>query len=616
MSVKDEEKKAERKAALKAEAEKLGISYKELKEQKKRDKKSREVKQLEKENSDADRDQAQKRMRSWSGEDFASKNKSKDEDSHKRRKNDDGSFSKGGEQRVRTRSMDAAEDEKLAKKESEDTKSSVDKGHDLRKSPDEWRKEHNITLQQHGSGRHGNKSVDSGVNTNPYVLFDDAPFNDAIQRSLKGAGFERPTAIQSQAWPIAVQNFDLISVAKTGSGKTCGFMLPCIHQHLKSSSASSRGSNPVPILLVLAPTRELAVQILGESNKFSRYVGLRSVCLYGGAPKYPQIAAVKRGVDIIIATPGRLNDLLEAKKVSLQSIKYLVLDEADRMLDMGFEPQIRSVVAQLPSERQTLLFSATWPKEIQRLAHDFLKPNAIQINVGDVDTLVANKDITQTILMISESEKTAKLEELLKEVSGENSDSNGAKEHPKIIVFVSKKITCDELANQLWDDGFAVDSLHGDRAQWERTKVMNAFKQGTLRMLIATDVAARGLDVKDVGIVINYDMPAGQNGIEDYVHRIGRTGRAGRKGKAYTFFTEQDSKRARDLVELLDGASQEVPDALRAKIRRFGGRGGGRGGRGYGRGGGRGFSGRSYYGGRGGGRGGRGGGRGRGRGRW
>lgn len=388
-------------------------------------------------------------------------------------------------------------------------------------------------------------------------------------------------------------------------------MLPCIHQHLKSRSASSRGSNPVPILLVLAPTRELAVQILGESNKFSRYVGLRSVCLYGGAPKYPQIAAVKRGVDIIIATPGRLNDLLEAKKVSLQSIKYLVLDEADRMLDMGFEPQIRSVVAQLPSERQTLLFSATWPKEIQNLAHDFLKPNAIQINVGDVDTLVANKDITQTILMISESEKTSKLEELLKEASGENSDSNGAKEHPKIIVFVSKKITCDELANQLWDDGFAVDSLHGDRAQWERTKVMNAFKQGTLRMLIATDVAARGLDVKDVGIVINYDMPAGQNGIEDYVHRIGRTGRAGKKGKAYTFFTEQDSKRARDLVELLDGTSQEVPDALRAKVRRFGGRGG----RGYGRGGGRGFGGRSYYGGRGGGRGGRGG-RGRGRGRW
>jgi len=269
---------------------------------------------------------------------------------------------------------------------------------------------------------------------------------------------------------------------------------------------------------------------------------------------------------------------------------------------MGFEPQIRSIIENVPSKRQTLLFSATWPKVIQRLAHDFLKPDATQINVGDVDRLVANKDITQQIFMMSESDKNDKIIEVLKDLT-EGTDG-GTKQHPKVIVFTSRKRTCDQLANKLWDDGFAVDSLHGDRPQWERTKVINAFKLGSLRMLIATDVAARGLDVKDVGAVVNYDMPAGQNGIEDYVHRIGRTGRAGKKGKAISFFTDQDSKRAKELVSLMDDAGQEVPDALRAKARpsfgygrggRGGGRGYGRGGRGRGRGRGRGGRGRSFY---------------------
>ena len=298
----------------------------------------------------------------------------------------------------------------------------------------------------------------------------------------------------------------------------------------------------------------------------------------------------------------------------------------DRMLDMGFEPQIRSIVAKVPESRQTLLFSATWPKEIQRLAHDFLK-DPIQINVGEVDALVANKDIKQYIHMIREDEKEDKLKEILRELidqgegDGEKKSSTpsrgrapvdlGGKKHAKCIVFVAKKIACHELANQLWDEGFAVDSLHGDRAQWERTKVIGAFKDGTLRLLIATDVAARGLDVKDVGVVVNYDMPAGVNAVEDYVHRIGRTGRAGAKGVAHTFFTNKDSKAATQLVEVLTKAEQDVPPELQAMVRpRFGrgGRGGGRGrGRGFGYGGGRG--GRGYMSG-GGGRGGYGRGRG------
>ena len=271
---------------------------------------------------------------------------------------------------------------------------------------------------------------------------------------------------------------------------------------------------------------------------------------------------------------------------------------------------------QVPEKRQTLLFSATWPKEIQRLAYDFLL-DPVQVNVGEVDSLNANKDITQKILMISEMEKYDKLVEILNVLTqnGEQegaagpaglTDGHQAKQHTKIIVFVAKKVTCDNLANKLWDNGFAVDSLHGDRAQWERTKVIQAFKSGTLRMLIATDVAARGLDVKDVGVVVNFDMPSGTNAVEDYVHRIGRTGRAGSKGVAYTFFTHTDNKCARQLVEVLAKAGQDVPEALQALARpRFSvGWGGGRGGRGYmSKGGGRGRGYRSSSGGSGGGRG-------------
>merc|ERR1712238_515565 len=281
------------------------------------------------------------------------------------------------------------------------------------------------------------------------------------------------------------------------------------------------------------------------------------------------------------------------------------------MLDMGFEPQIRSIVQNCPDTRQTLLFSATWPKEIQQLAFDFLT-DPIQVNVGEVNALNANKDIKQYIHMISDNEKHEKLQTILKELldQGEAAKEEekpasgpgrrgpppprdlGGKKHAKIIDFTAKKISCNQLANQLWDEGFAVDCLHGDRPQWERTKVINAFKGGTLRALIATDVAARGLDVKDVGVVVNYDMPTGVNGVEDYVHRIGRTGRAGAKGVSYTFFTPGDRKCAYKLVEVMTKAEQEIPPELQAMVRsRFGGRGGGRG---------RGRGGRGYSGGRGG----------------
>lgn len=492
----------------------------------------------------------------------------------------------------------------------------------------EWRKQNMITIRGHG--KYQGQNVESF--RKPFLKFEEAPFVPVIQSVFKQLGFPAPTAIQSQAWPIALDGDDMICIAKTGSGKTCGFLLPSIHQHIESLGKTGHRGPRKPVLLVLAPTRELACQIMDETKKFGRNVGFNSVCCYGGSSKFPQIASLERGVDCIIATPGRINDLLEMKKADLSHVKFLVLDEADRMLDMGFEPQIRQVVSQVPNERQTLLFSATWPKEIQRLAFDFLN-NPIQVNVGEADSLNANKDITQNIHMCTEDQKFDKLVEILKDLVDQGipeeeekkAESNsrfgrkpidmGGKKHSKVIVFTAKKISCGDLANNLWDSGYAVDCLHGDRPQWERTKVINAFKDGTLRMMIATDVAARGLDVKDVGVVVNYDMPVGQNGVEDYVHRIGRTGRAGSKGIAHTFFTYKDSKCATQLVEVLTKAEQVVPPELQAMVqpkRRNGGRFGG--GRGRGRGGysgGRG--GRGYMGGGGGGGGWRGGRGGRGR---
>eukprot|EP00547_Thalassionema_nitzschioides_P010671 CAMPEP_0194258256 /NCGR_PEP_ID=MMETSP0158-20130606/40895_1 /TAXON_ID=33649 /ORGANISM="Thalassionema nitzschioides, Strain L26-B" /LENGTH=586 /DNA_ID=CAMNT_0038997603 /DNA_START=67 /DNA_END=1827 /DNA_ORIENTATION=- len=584
----EEEKKKERKERRKAEAAKLGISTKELKEREKKNKsKKREANTLE----SSDHKEDMKRMRTWSQGDEKD-NTSSDDTANIANK------------RRRTRSMDAKE-EQAAKIETT-------------MSPAEWRKDQHITIRGHG--KYAGRDTEF---PDPFMKFSDAPFSQSVLRAFEQEGFTSPTCIQSQSWPIALRNDDMICIAKTGSGKTCGFLLPTLHQHVQTNGGATRGPRK-PVLLVLAPTRELAVQIMDETKKFGRPFGVSSLCCYGGAPKYPQIAQLQRGVDCIIATPGRINDLLEMRKADLSHVKYLVLDEADRMLDMGFEPQIRSVIEKIPKERQTLLFSATWPKEIQRLAFDFLS-DPIQVNVGEVGVLNANKDIRQHIHMITEDGKHDQLSKILKELTGEDSenpqDTSGAGkgQHPKVIIFTARKISCHELANQLWNDGFAVDSLHGDRPQWERTKVINAFKGGMLRMLIATDVAARGLDVKDVGAVINYDMPAGTNAVEDYVHRIGRTGRAGQKGIAHTFFTGKDRKCATQLVEVMRKAEQEIPDALQAMARpRFGGGGRGRGGgRSYGYSGGRG--GRGYMSG-GGGRGGGGGGRrfggGRGRGRW
>lgn len=350
-----------------------------------------------------------------------------------------------------------------------------------------------------------------------------------------------------------MQNQDVVAIAKTGSGKTLGYLLPGFMRikHLQNSTRNG------PTVLVLAPTRELATQILDEAVKFGRSSRISCTCLYGGAPKGPQLRDLDRGVDVVVATPGRLNDILEMRRVSLKQVSYLVLDEADRMLDMGFEPQIRKIVKEIPHRRQTLMYTATWPKEVRRIADDLLV-HPVQVTIGSVDELVANSAITQHVEVITPSEKQRRLEQILR------SQDSGS----KILIFCTTKRMCDQLARTLTRQ-FGASAIHGDKSQSEREKVLNHFRSGRSPILVATDVAARGLDIKDIRVVINYDFPTG---VEDYVHRIGRTGRAGATGVAYTFFCDQDSKYAADLIKILEGANQRVPRDLEDMASR-GGRG-------------------------------------------
>ncbi|KAK6913092.1 DEAD/DEAH box helicase domain, partial [Dillenia turbinata] len=407
----------------------------------------------------------------------------------------------------------------------------------------------------------------------PFTSFDATGLPSEILREVHQAGFTAPTPIQAQSWPIALQSRDIVAIAKTGSGKTLGYLIPCF-VHLKRCH-----NNPQmgPTVLVLSPTRELATQIQDEAVKFGKSSRISCTCLYGGAPKGPQLRDLDRGTDIVVATPGRLNDILEMKRISLRQVSYLVLDEADRMLDMGFEPQIRKIVKEVPARRQTLMYTATWPKEVRKIAADLLV-NPVQVNIGNVDELVANKSITQHVELLAPMEKHRRLEQILR------SQEPGS----KIIIFCSTKRMCDQLAHNLTRQ-FGAVAIHGDKSQGERDHVLSQFRTGRSPVLVATDVAARGLDIKDIRVVVNYDFPTG---IEDYVHRIGRTGRAGATGLAYTFFAEQDAKYASDLVKVLEGADQRVPTEIRematsgggmGRSRRWGpgpgGRDGGRGGR-------------------------------------
>jgi len=421
-------------------------------------------------------------------------------------------------------------------------------------------------------------SIQRGNNIpNPITNFDEAGLPDYVMSEIRRKGFQAPTPIQAQGWALALSGLNTVGIAQTGSGKTLAYLLPGVI-HTNAQRHLERGDGP--IVLILAPTRELAQQIQEEAKDFCKSSKVRSTCIFGGAPKGPQIRDLENGCEIVIATPGRLIDILEMNKTNFRRTTYLVLDEADRMLDMGFEPQIRKIIGQIRPDRQVLMWSATWPKEVRKLAEDFLQ-EYVHINIGSL-SLSANHNIMQIVDICDEHQKENKLARLLEEIGSAD----------KMLVFVETKRKADELTRLMRRDGYPAMCIHGDKQQREREWVLGEFKSGGTTILVATDVAARGIHVDDVKFVINYDYP---NNSEDYIHRIGRTGRKDNKGTAYTLFTPNNGPKARDLVEVLQEAKQVVNPKLMELAQcggGFGGRqrygGGGRGGRygGGGRGGG------------------------------
>lgn len=395
---------------------------------------------------------------------------------------------------------------------------------------------------------------------NPIQNFDEANFPDYVIQEIQNQGYDTPTPIQAQGWPIALSGLDMVGIAQTGSGKTLAYILPAI-VHINHQPRLNTGEGP--IALVLAPTRELAQQIQQVASDFGRSSYIRNTCVFGGAPKGPQARDLERGVEICIATPGRLIDFLEKGSTNLVRCTYLVLDEADRMLDMGFEPQIRKIIEQIRPDRQTLMWSATWPKEVRKLASDFMH-NFVTINVGSLQ-LSANHNILQIVDVCQEHEKEFKLNQLLQEIA------NNAEQGAKVIIFVETKKKVEQIARNIKRYGWPALCMHGDKSQQERDYVLNDFRIGKSTILVATDVAARGLDVEGIKYVINYDYP---NSSEDYIHRIGRTARSDSTGTSYAFFTPNNFRQAKDLIAVLNEANQVVNPKL-AEMNRGGGGGGG-----------------------------------------
>ncbi|KAI1722798.1 DEAD/DEAH box helicase domain-containing protein [Ditylenchus destructor] len=408
----------------------------------------------------------------------------------------------------------------------------------------------------------------------PIFQFNDSTYPQPII-DLLHKHYEKPTVIQSISWPVALSGRDMTSIAKTGSGKTLGFTLPAIVHTLIQEHQPGNG----PVVLVMLPTRELAQQVEEVAREYCKAMNLKLACLFGGSPKPPQARALREGIDICVATPGRLSDFLEEGTTNMDRCSFLVLDEADRMLDMGFEPQIRKIVSQIRPDRQSLMFSATWPRDVRKLALDFQK-QPVFLNVGSME-LSANHNIEQIIEIIQEDNKQKRLADLLTWI--------GQQPECKTLIFVQTKRLCDSLTYAMRKAGYPVKCIHGDKAQPERDSVLNEFREGTTLILLATDVAARGLDVHDIKYVINYHYPKNS---EDYVHRIGRTGRRDQKGTSFTFFDPRaDRMKAKDLIKVMEEAKQNVPAELANLANGMGDSGyngnsrGGYGGGGYGGGG-------------------------------
>ncbi len=366
------------------------------------------------------------------------------------------------------------------------------------------------------------------------TTFADLGLRGEILRALEDLGYREPTPIQAAVVPIALAGRDVLAAAQTGTGKTAGFALPLIEQlavHANTSTSPAR--HPIRAL-ILAPTRELAIQVEESVRAYCKHLPLRSLVVYGGVNIDTQIPALRNGVEILVATPGRLLDHVQNKTLNLSQVGMLVLDEADRMLDMGFMPDLRRIIGLLPAARQNMMFSATFPEEIRRLADSFLK-NPERVEVARRNA--AAETVTQVVHPVHHERKRALLVHLVK-----------SRDLRQVLVFTGTKLMANRLANELNRAGLQAAAIHGDKTQQERIKALDAFKHGEVRILVATDVAARGLDIEALPYVVNYDLP---HNAEDYVHRIGRTGRAGARGEAISLVSEAENRYLEDIEKLI-----------------------------------------------------------------
>jgi len=368
----------------------------------------------------------------------------------------------------------------------------------------------------------------------PVVRFADFGLAPEILRALTDQGYVHPTPIQAEAIPVVLQGRDVMGAAQTGTGKTAGFSLPIIQLLMQHANASMSPARHPVRALILVPTRELAVQVAENVKAYAKHTPLRATVVFGGMDMKPQTELLRRGVEIVIATPGRLLDHIEQKNVSLGQVQMLVMDEADRMLDMGFLPDLQRIINLLPKQRQNLMFSATFSPEIKKLANTFLN-NPLTIEVARSNA-TADK-VTQIVYKVDEGQKSDVVEHLIR-----------SRNLKQVIIFSNTKIGASRLSTHLEKRGIKASAIHGDKTQQERMAALDAFKDGGVEVLVATDVAARGLDITDLPAVINYDLPYNA---EDYVHRIGRTGRAGASGDALSVYSDKDERLLADIEKLI-----------------------------------------------------------------
>ncbi len=372
------------------------------------------------------------------------------------------------------------------------------------------------------------------VSALPAIRFADFGLAPEILRALTDQGYTHPTPIQAEAIPIVLQGRDVMGAAQTGTGKTAGFSLPIIQLLLAHASASMSPARHPVRALILTPTRELADQVAENVKAYSRHTPLRSTVVFGGMDMAPQTAALRAGVEIVIATPGRLLDHVQQKTLNLSQTQILVMDEADRMLDMGFLPDLQRIINLLPKKRQNLMFSATFSTEIKKLAGSFLN-DPVTIEVARSNATADR--VTQVVYKVDEDSKRDAVSHLIR-----------GRDLKQVLVFSNTKIGASRLARQLEQEGVKATAIHGDKSQSERMAALEAFKKGEVDVLVATDVAARGLDISDLPCVINFDLPYNA---EDYVHRIGRTGRAGASGDAISLYSDKDERLLIDIEKMI-----------------------------------------------------------------